>query len=298
MKKVIVFGANGYIGRHLVYFLNQQNFDVLSSDIASSSIDNIKNYQSIDITSMKSIQALDFEVDYIFCFGGLTGTNVGFDQYQKFIEVNELGLLNILTHHKNSKSTARIVFPSTRLVYKGEKDIFLKEDSPKEALTIYAQNKLSCEAYLEQYATNFNIDYTTFRICVPYGNVFDDKFSYGTVGFFFNKAKNNENITLFGEGELRRTFTHVEDICLSILETIQSPKSINSVYNIGSRDNLSLLEVANLFAEKYRVKIEFSEWPTQALKVESGDTIFDDEKLQQTTSYQYKHAIKNWIGSL
>lgn len=298
MKKAIVFGANGYIGRHLVYYLNQQQFDVLPSDISPLSIGENKNYQSIDITTITSVKELDFDVDYIFCFGGLTGTNVGFDQYQKFVEVNELGLLNILTHHKNSKSKARIVFPSTRLVYKGEKDVFLKENSPKEALTIYAQNKLSCEAYLQQYATNFNIDYTTFRICVPYGNIFDDKFSYGTVGFFFNKAKNNENITLYGKGELRRTFTYIEDICLSILETIQKPESINNTYNIGSRDNLSLLEVASLFVEKYRVKVDFSEWPEQALKVESGDTIFDDERLQQTISYNYKHSIKNWVENL
>lgn len=295
MKKAIVFGANGYIGRHLVYYLGLNQFDVMPSDISSSSVDNHKVYKSVDITLFNDVQSLDFEVDYIFCFGGLTGTNVGFDQYQKFIEVNELGLLNILTHHKNSESKARIVFPSTRLVYKGKKDDFLKEDSQKEALTIYAQNKLSCEAYLQQYATNFNINFTVFRICVPYGNVFDEKFSYGTVGFFLNKGKIGDNITLYGNGDLRRTFTHVEDICLSILKTLESSKSENETYNVGSNDNLSLLEVANLFAEKYSVKIEFNEWPEAALKVESGDTIFDDNKLLSTTNYQYKHSINEWV---
>lgn len=298
MKKSIVFGANGYIGRHLVYFLNQQEQVVISSDVAEKSIDKHTNYNSIDITNFNEVTSLDFNVDYIYCFGGLTGTNVGFDKYKDFIEVNEIGLLNILTHHKNSNSKARIIFPSTRLVYKGQKDVFLSEEAPKEALTIYAQNKLSCEEYLKQYAINFDIDYTIFRICVPYGNIFDKNFSYGTVGFFYNKAKNNENITLFGKGELRRTFTHVEDICFSIIETLKTPSSKNTVFNIGSDDNLSLLDVATLFATKFNIPIDFTQWPEQALKVESGDTIFDDTKLRNTIIYTYKNSISNWIENL
>ena len=298
MSKSIVFGANGYIGRHLVYYLNQDGEKVLSTDVAEQSIDHHSNYQSIDITSINQVSSLDFDVDHIYCFGGLTGTNVGFDKYKDFVEVNEIGLLNILTHHKNSKSTARIVFPSTRLVYKGQKDVFLKEEAPKESLTIYAQNKLSCEEYLKQYATNFNVDYTVFRICVPYGNVFDENFSYGTVGFFYNKAKNKENISLFGKGELRRTFTHVEDICKTIMDTVKLASSKNNIFNIGSNDNLSLLEVAKLFAAKFNVDINFTEWPEQALKVESGDTIFDDTKIKIIANYTYKNSITNWIENL
>lgn len=298
MKKSIVFGANGYIGRHLVYYLKKQEQQVLASDVAQTSIYNNQKYVPIDITDVNAISRLDFNVDFIYCFGGLTGTNVGFDKYKDFVQVNEIGLLNILNHHRNSKSTARIVFPSTRLVYKGQQDVFLKEEDQKEALTIYAQNKLSCEEYLKQYATNFNIDFTIFRICVPYGNVFDDKFSYGTVGFFLNKAKNNENITLFGKGELRRTFTHVEDICNAIFETLKQVQSKNNIFNIGSNDNLSLLEVASFFAEKYQVEITFNSWPESALKVESGDTIFNDDKLKLITNYKYQHSINKWIENL
>lgn len=298
MKKSVVFGANGYIGRHLVYYLNKQGQQVLASDVAQTSIDDHQKYVPIDITNANAVAALDFDVDYIYCFGGLTGTNVGFDKYKDFVEVNEIGLLNILNHHRNSKSKARIVFPSTRLVYKGQQDVFLKEDDQKEALTIYAQNKLSCEEYLKQYATNFNIDFTIFRICVPYGNVFDDKFSYGTVGFFLNKAKNNEIITLFGKGELRRTFTHVEDICNAIFATLKQVSSKNNIFNIGSNDNLSLLEVASFFAEKYKVEITFNSWPESALKIESGDTIFNDDKLITTTKFEYQHSIKKWIENL
>ncbi len=298
MKTAIVFGANGYLGRHIAHYLNQHKIKFIPSDFAAKSVDNYTNYLQIDITKKIQLKQLDFKVDFIFLFAGLTGTNIGFEQYEKFINVNENGLLNILQTHHQQKSKARIIFPSTRLVYKGKKDKFLSENSEKEALTIYAQNKLSCENYLKMYQNFFNIDYTIFRICVPYGNLIDNSYSYGTLGFFLNKAKNNENITLFGDGNQKRTFTHVADIIAIIFLTIKLSSTKNNIYNIGSNDNLSLLEVANLVAKKNGVKTTFLTWPKEALKIESGDTIFNDKKLISTINYTYKNSLTEWIKTI
>ncbi len=297
MQKSIVFGANGYLGRHLVHFL-QNLHQVTPLGKSHQSIDDYENYKSVDIADFNQVSKIDFDVDYIFVFAGLTGTNVGFDKYDDFIKSNEIGLLNILKHHVNTKSKARIIFPSTRLIYKGIENTFLKEEDEKEALTIYAQNKLSCENYLKMYANNFGVDYTIFRICVPYGNLLSKDYSYGTIGFFLNKASKNENITLFGKGEVKRTFTHVEDICSSVIKTLNFKASINTIFNIGSNDNLSLLEAAKLFSDKYQVNIDFVDWPKEALKIESGDTLFDDKKIITLTNYQYQHSLNEWIKTL
>ena len=298
MKKAIIFGVNGYLGRHIAFALKQQNIECIPIGNAKESIDKLVNYKQIDISDNTAISTLDFEVDYVFIFAGLTGTNIGFDEYEKFIQVNEIGLLNILNHHKESNSNARIIFPSTRLVYKGKKNIALKENSEKEAKTIYAQNKLACEGYLKMYQKNFNIDYTIFRICVPYGNLIDNNYSYGTIGMFLNKAKNKENITLYGNGDLKRTFTHVGDISEIILSSLDKEIAKNKIYNIASNDNLSLLEVANLVATKNEVKISFSDWPVEALKIESGDTIFNGAKIKEDFNYNYKYSLKEWVNDI
>lgn len=297
IKNSIVFGANGYLGRHLCNFLKKENIDFIPIDIMPASIDSYSNYKQVDIINKNLLLDLDFNVDIIFVFSALTGTNIGFEKYDNFITINEIGLLNILDYHKESNSKARIVFPSTRLVYKGEKDTKLDETSEKEAKTIYAQNKLSCESYLKIYQNMFNIDYTVFRICVPYGNIFDENYSYGTLSFFINKAKNKENIVLFGTGEQKRTFTHVEDIIRIIFKTISEESTKNEIYNIGSNDNLSLLEIANLIASKNGVKVEFVDWSESSLKLESGDTVFSDEKLKSEIELIYNNSIKLWIDN-
>ena len=104
--------------------------------------------------------------------------------------------------------------------------------------------------------------------------------------------------SIYGDGSLKRTFTHVRDISESIIKTLELDSAKNKVYNIGSNDNLSLLDVATLVAKKYNVEVEFIEWPEAALKIESGDTIFDGSKLKETINYNSNVLLEDWISSI
>ena len=293
----ITIGSNGYLGRHLVYYLKNAGFQNHNFDIHPQSVSGVENYQSFDISNKEDFSKLNPEVDFIFLFAGLSGTADGFSKYPDFVRINEIGLLNLLTWMRETGSKARIVFPSSRLVYKGKKNYALKEDDPKETRTIYAVNKLASENLLWMYQNAFGIDYTVFRICVPYGNMFDNYFSYGTMGFFLSKAQKKEDIVLFGDGSLRRTFTHVEDLCQTIIRSVQSEQTRNEIFNIGG-ENLSLLEAAILVAKKFDVQVKFAGWPEMALKLESDDTVFDDTKLKTTGFGIYQHKLADWLGTI
>lgn len=290
MKKALLFGANGYLGRHLAIFLKKFKIEFIPTGLSDTSIDNYSNYRKIDVTKKADLLRLDFNVDFVFVFCGLTGTDNSTDIANNFYQVNVQGLEHIIQRCLPFKKT-RLIFPSTRLVYKGVQNTPLIETSAKETKTTYAKNKLACEKLLE----NSNVNYTIFRICVPYGNLFDHQYSYGTIGFFLKKGINGENIKIFGDGSLKRTFSHVEDIMNIILLSLKSKVTLNEIYNIGSDDSLSLLTVAKMISDKYSVGIEFSSWPKYALAIESGDTIFDDQKLKSLTAYKYKHSLQAWI---
>mgnify|MGYP000265313243 CR=1 FL=1 len=293
MQKAIVFGANGYLGRHIAYFLKQQQIEFIPTGSSAVSVDDYDNYLQIDITKKEELQQLDFNVDYVFAFAGLTGTGSTPEIIEKFTKVNELGLANVIACCESAE-VERLIFPSTRLVYKGVENTLLKEAAEKEAKTIYAKNKIACEKML----ADSTISYTVFRICVPYGNLIDSNYSYGTIGFFIGKASKGENITIYGDGGLKRTFSHVSDIVQLILKSVRLPESEGNIYNIGSDDNLSLLEVANLVAQKHNVSVDFVEWPEAALKIESGDTIFDGGKLEEATNYKYQHRLADWLKKI
>lgn len=270
-----VIGGKGFLGKHLVYYLKKKGHQVLSYDIVESEEE---GYARIDMTDANSVASMDLDVDYVFMFVGLTGTYAGFDAYEKYVAINEMALLNLLDAIRKSSFRPKVIFPSTRLVYKGE-DKPLKEEDEKESKTIYAANKIACEGYLQAYRDSFDIPYTVFRICIPYGNLLSNDYSFGTVGFFIKQAKAGKDITLYGGGSIKRTFTHMEDLCYQVIEGAFEKGSDGGIYNVGG-ETLSLKDAAEIIARKYGVKVTAVLWPERDLRIESDHTYFDDTKIQ------------------
>lgn len=279
-RKVAVIGANSYIARNVIHQIMERypGVSLALYDYSDAQADGLDNYKKVSILDRESLKGIDFGCDVIYLFAGKTGSANGFDDYDSFLDINERALLNILSEYRAQGSSAKIVFPSTRLVYKGRPGL-LDEDAEKEFKTIYAINKFACENYLKQYNNVFGVQYCIFRICVPYGTLVSGAASYGTAEFMLNKAKRGENITLYGDGNQRRTFTYMEDLVDVLVEGGMSDSCVNDVYNVGGED-LSLREMAEMVAERYGVEVLSVPWPEIALKIESGDTVFDSSKLE------------------
>lgn len=286
-KKTAIIGANGYIGKHLTYYLQQMGIEPMCYDIQE---EERENYKRVDLTDKESVKDIDLNVDYIFMFAGLTGTYAGFDKYETYVNINEIGLLNLLDAIRNSEYRPKIIFPSTRLVYKGV-DKPLKEEDEKESRTLYAVNKLACEGLLQAYKYSFDIPYTVFRICIPYGNMLSSDYSFGTVGFFIKQAKAGKDITLYGGGNIKRTFTHMEDLCYQIVEGALREESNGEIYNIGG-ETYSLKEAAEVVASKFGTNVVAVPWPERDLRIESDHTYFDDTKIRTLLNLgEYKKLV-------
>lgn len=273
--RAAVIGGKGYLGKHLAFYLENRGFDVKVYDVLPCEEE---NYQRVDMTDLESVSKIALDVDHIFMFAGLTGTYAGFEKFRTYNAVNELGLLNLLDVIRRSGYRPKIVFPSTRLVYKGC-DKPLREEDEKESKTIYAVNKLACEGYLQAYRDSFDIPYTVFRICIPYGNLLSADYSFGTVGFFIRQASAGKEISLYGGGTTKRTFTHIEDLCYQVVEGGLRKESDGQTYNVGG-ETLSLREAAGIIARQYGTEVVSVPWPERDLRIESDHTYFDDTKIR------------------
>lgn len=296
MKKILIFGANSYIARNMIFFLKENmNNSIQYSlyDNAKSHIDSDVNYKQINILDSNEVDNINLHCDAIYMFIGKTGSLNGFDDYETFIDVNEKALLSVLNGCRKQNTHAKIIFPSTRLVYKGS-SYKLTEESEKEFKSVYAINKYSCEKYLELYNKVYGLQYCIFRICVPYGTLIPNASSYGTAEFMLSKAKNNEDICLYGDGHLKRTLIYIGDLCNVLVSAGLSSNCINDVYNIGGEE-YSLREMADLISKKYCIHVRNVEWPEIALKMESGNTVFDDTKLRSSVNnICYKKHFSDW----
>ena len=294
--KIAVIGANSYIARNLICFIRKHENDVSFRlyDIQEDHLDALPDYERVNTLDKEDVRKIDFDVDLLYVFTGKTGTYKGFDEYDSYLQINEMSLLNILDVYREAFSKAKIIFPSTRLVYKGRSGR-LKEDDEKEFKTIYAINKYACEQYLKMYHNCFDIPYLIFRICVPYGSLIPGVSSYGTAEFMIRNACAGKDITLYGGGIVRRTLIHIEDLCNALFSGAECESCVNDVFNIGGED-YSLKEMALLISDKYGNQVTDIEWPEQQLKIESGDTVFDSDKFDHLTGFVYRHNFKQWLN--
>ena len=94
-----------------------------------------------------------------------------------------------------------------------------------------------------------------------------------------NLAKAGKDITLYGGGTIKRTFTHMEDLCYQIVEGALKKESDGQIYNVGG-ETLSLRQAAEIVAKKFETKVVVVPWPERDLRIESDHTYFDDTKIQ------------------
>lgn len=251
----------------------------------------------IDLTNLKSLASIDWDVDVVFMFAGVTGTGASFDLFDTFLKGNELSLLNVLDSIRRSQYRPRILFPSTRLVYRGG-ELPLLETDLQASSTLYAANKIACEHYLNAYAKTFDIPHTIFRVGVPYANLQSDQYSYGTVGNLITQARKNGKIVLYGGGKVRRTFTHIQDLSDIILRASLHAETVNQTYNIPG-ENLSLYDAALLVAARIDgATIGRVDWPEFDLRIESGDTIFDAKKLTDLLNFRLMYNFRDWTDRI
>lgn len=235
-------------------------------------------------------------MDYVFYFSGLTGINASIEEAHKYIMVNEIGLTNVLDFIVKSNKRPRLILPSTRLVYKGIENKLLKEDAEKEFKSVYALNKFQNEKIVKIYSDYYGLDYLIFRIGIPYGNILSENYSYGTIGMFLKMLKSNSVINLYGKGEVKRTFTHIEDLCNQIMEVTFNSSINNEIFNLKG-ETYSLKELAEVLVNRYGGHIRFVNWPQKAKLLESGDTIFDSAKITPLIP-GLKHSIKQWVKNI
>lgn len=291
--RITIIGANSYIARNVIHVLEKAGHELFLYDCQDNHQDAMENYQQVNLLDTRDLNKVNLKSDYIYMFVGKTGSLQGFDMPDLFVDINERTLLHVLNEYVKQEGKGKIIFPSTRLVYKGKRGK-LPENSEKEFKTLYAANKYSCEQYLKMYANAYGVKYTIFRICVPYGTLVSGATSYGTAEFFLGRAGKGENITLYGEGQQRRTLTYIGDLCTALIEGAMTEKTDNDIFNIGGED-YSLMEMATMVANKYEVCVECVEWPEKALLVESGDTVFDSRKLDSLIQPYQKVKFENWL---
>jgi nucleoside-diphosphate-sugar epimerase len=259
--RALITGGAGFIGSHLSEALLEAGHDVLVIDnLSTGSIDNIAHLKGrpwfeyfIDTVNNEGLLAeLIDRSDVVFHFAAAVGVKLIVEQPVYTIETNVHGTEVVLKHANKKKKL--VVIASTSEVYGKSEDVPFREDAdlvmgptPKHRWA-YACSKAIDEFLALAYWKERKLPVIIVRFFNTVGP--RQTGQYGMViPNFVRQALANEPITVFGDGTQSRAFTHVADVVRALLELVQRPAAIGQVINIGSTQEVRILDLAHRVRE-------------------------------------------------
>ena len=252
-KKILVTGGAGFIGSALVEGLavEKKNNIVIIDNFSTGSAKKIPvskhnniRFIKADVNDFKEMEGIFYSnnFDYVFHYAAMVGV--------KRTLANPVGVLNDIDGIKNvlslSKNTGvnRVFYSSSSEVY-GEPVEYPQNEhtTPLNSRLPYAIVKNVGEAFFRSYHKEYGLDYTIFRLFNTYGPKQSIDF---VMSKFILAASNNKDMTIYGEGNQTRTFCFIRDNIDAMISAFYNNKIVNDVANIGSDQEISILELAKL----------------------------------------------------
>ncbi len=237
--KILVTGGLGFVGSSLVDKLVIQGHDVividnLSSESSSEEYKNEHvNYFIVDIRNINKIKLPKFDV--IFHLAGMARIQPSFEDPIEYVDVNITGTAEVCEFAK--RCNAKLIYSSSSSINNGK------------FKTPYTFSKWGGEEVLNTWIECYSINAMICRFYNVYGPREPETGDYATVvRKFIRKYKNNESLTIVGNGEQRRDFTHVDDITDGLIR-IMKVGNQKELYHLGRGVNYSINELANMFTD-------------------------------------------------
>lgn len=295
--KYIVTGGAGFIGSNLVDFLTEKGHEVIVID--NESADSNKEFywnsrainHVLDICDYESIRPLFEGVDVVFHMAAEARIQPAISNPLLAVKTNTLGTATVLQCAREA-NVKRLVYSSTSSGY-GRNLPPNVETQNDDCLNPYSVSKVSGEKLCKMYYELFGLETVILRYFNVYGNREPIKGKYAPVIGIFQRQKDSETpLTIVGDGEQRRDFTHVQDVVeANVLAAHKElPNDImGTVFNIGSSKSYSINEVAKAYNHP-SVYIE-------ARMGESRATLADNTKAQKYLGWQPKMSLLDYINN-
>ncbi|HOK41442.1 MAG TPA: GDP-mannose 4,6-dehydratase [bacterium] len=306
-KIILVTGGTGFIGSHLIEKLlkEYQPAKVIAYDnFCASKHSNIKHLLNDKRFELVVGDVRDFDVlepiveqsEIIFHLAA-SKLVMSLKRPRIDLETNIIGVFNILQLAK--KFNKRVIHASTGSVL-GSSDKPMPEDYPCSPTTLYGITKHTAERYCLFYYKEFGVKVTIIRYFHVYGPRQDYLGDAGVVNIFISRVLNNKPLYIYGTGEQIRCFTYVEDDVDATILMALKDETIGEIYNVASRNRISVKELAEIIIKKYgnkNSKYEFREArPGENLKPIPDTTKI--EKFGWTAKVNFEEGLertKNWI---
>ena len=300
MTKVLVTGADGFIGSHLTELLVREGYEVKALSQYNSF-----NYWGWleDISCLKDVEVLNGDVrdphyckqitkgvDMVFHLAALIAIPYSYVAPDSYVDTNVKGTLNICQAALEN-GVSRVIHTSTSEVYGTAKYVPIDENHPLQPQSPYSASKIGSDAMAMSFYNAFELPLTIAR---PFNTYGPRQSARAVIPTIIGQIANGAKEIRLGDVTPTRDFNYVADTCEGFLALARCTTAVGRTVNIASNYEISVADTLNIVREIMESNVEFI---TEEQRLRPGKSeVFrlwgDNTLIRELTGFQPKYDIR------
>jgi len=303
MKKVLITGADGFIGSHLTEMLVAKGYHVKALSQYNSFnnwgwLENVNCKKDIEIISgdirdLNYCKSITKNIDIIFHLAALIGIPYSYTAPDSYVETNVSGTLNICQAVKENE-ISRLIHTSTSEVYGNAQYVPIDEKHPLQPQSPYSATKIAADAMVMSFHNSFDLPVTIAR---PFNTYGPRQSARAIIPTIITQIATGKKEIKLGDTSPTRDFNYVEDCCRAFIMLAESEKTIGETVNIGSNSEISISDTLKLIKEIMSSDVSFvnDKQRNRPKKSEVFRLWCDNKKINELVGYKPQINIQDGL---
>jgi|SRR5690554_492220 len=301
--KILITGADGFIGSHLTDLLLSEGHKVRALSYYNSFnywgwLEDIPENDDLEIVSGDIrdpffCQKLCAGIDIVFHLAALIAIPYSYVAPDSYVDTNVKGTLNICQAALDNK-VKRIICTSTSEVYGTAQYVPIDEKHPLQPQSPYSASKIGADAIAMSFYNSFNLPLTISR---PFNTYGPRQSARAIIPTIITQIASGMKVIKLGDITPTRDFSYVEDICRGFIDLADCDKAIGEVVNIGSNYEISIKDTLELIKDIMKSEVIF-ETEEQRIRPENSEVFrlwCDNSKIKELTGFEPKYSLREGL---
>ncbi|MEZ5757451.1 MAG: NAD-dependent 4,6-dehydratase LegB [Emcibacteraceae bacterium] len=302
-KRVLVTGADGFIGSHLVEALVKEGYSVKALSLYNSfnywgwleDIDCLNQIEIVsgDVRDPHFCRHISKDIEVIFHLAALIAIPYSYIAPDSYVDTNVNGTLNICQAALDN-GVSRIIHTSTSEVYGTAQYVPIDEKHPLQPQSPYSASKIGADAMAMSYFNAFDLPLTIAR---PFNTYGPRQSARAVIPTIISQIADGAKEIKLGDVSPTRDFNYVVDTCRGFIDLAKCEKSIGETVNIGSNFEISVGDTLNLIKEIMGSDVKFVT-DKQRIRPEKSEVFrlwCDNTKINELTGFKPEYSIREGL---
>ena len=302
MQKVLVTGADGFIGSHLTEMLLEKGYDVKALSYYNSFNDwgwlnDIKhpNLEVVtgDVRDPYFCKHITKDVEIIFHLAALIAIPNSYVAPDSYVDTNIKGTLNICQAAKEN-GVKRVLVTSTSEIYGTARYVPIDENHPKQPQSPYSATKIAADAIAMSFYNTFSLPVVLVRPFNAYG---PRQSARAIIPTIITQIANGKKEIKLGDLTPTRDFNFVKDTCKGFIELSKCDAAIGQEVNVCSNSEISMRDTLQLIAKLMNSDVSFIEDHVR-IRPKNSEVFRlwgDNTKIKSLTGYEPSYSLEEGL---